>query len=58
MSKKQDVVSQSSAETEYKAMAHTACEMMWLMNLMLELDFKRSETMPMHCDNQSAIYIA
>jgi len=27
-SKKQDVVSRSNAETEYKAMAHAACEMM------------------------------
>ena len=27
-SKKQDAASQSSAEVEYKALAHTACEMM------------------------------
>ena len=29
-SKKQDVVSRSSAEAEYRGMAHTTCEMMWL----------------------------
>ena len=27
-------VSYSSAETEYKAIAHTACEMMWLKSLL------------------------
>jgi len=39
-------------------MAHTACEMVWLKNLLMELDFKQPGPMPMHCDNQSAIYIA
>ena len=39
-------------------MAHTACEMVWLQNLLMELSFKQSEPMPIHCDNQSAIYIA
>ena len=57
-SKKQDVVSRSSAEAEYKAMAHTACEMVWLKNLLMELGFRQPEPMPMQCDNQSVIYIA
>ena len=57
-SKKQDVVSRSSAEAEYKAMVHTECEMMWLKNLLMELSFRQFGLMPMHCDNQSAIYIA
>ena len=30
---------------------------MWLKNLMIELDFRHHGPMPMHCDNQSAIYI-
>jgi len=37
--KKQDVVSRSSAEAEYRAMTHTTYEMMWLKNLLLEFDF-------------------
>jgi len=36
-SKKQDVVSRSSAQAEYRVMTHTACEMMWLKNLIMEL---------------------
>ena len=44
--KKQDV-SRSSAEAEYKAMVYTACEMMWLKNLLLELEFRQLELMPM-----------
>jgi len=38
-SKKQDV-SRSNAKVEYRAMAYTACEMMWLKNSLLNLDFK------------------
>jgi len=52
-SKKQDIVSRLNAEAEYKAMAYTACEMVWLKNLLVQLG-----PMSMHCDNQSAIYIA
>jgi len=37
-------------------MAHTACETMWLKN-MLELDFTQPGHMPMFSDNRSAIYI-
>jgi len=39
-SNKQDVVSRSSAEAKYKAMTHTACEMIWLKNLLMKLDFR------------------
>ena len=46
-SKRQDV-SRSSA----------ACEMVWLKNLLMELDFRQPGPMPICCDNQSVIYIA
>ena len=57
-SMKQDVVSRSSAEAEYGAMAHMTCEMVWLQNLLMELGFRQPGPMPMHCDNHFAIYIA
>ena len=51
-------MSRSSAETEYRVMAYTTCEMVWLQNLLMELSFRQPGPMPMHWDNQSAIYIA
>jgi len=57
-SKKHDVVPHSSAEAEYRIMTHTACEIVWLKNLLMKLDFRQPRPMPMHYDNQSAIYIA
>ena len=38
-SKKQDVMSRSSAKADYRDMAYTACEMVWLKNLLIELGF-------------------
>jgi len=55
--KKQDVVSRSSVEAEYRDMVHIICKMVWLKNLLIELDFIQLGPMPMHCDNQSTIYI-
>ena len=36
-SKKQNVVARSSAEVEYRAMAHTACEMLWVQSLLHDM---------------------
>jgi len=49
--KKKDVVPRSSAKAKYRAMPHTACEMAWLKNLLMELGFRQSGPMPNHCDN-------
>lgn len=57
-SKKQNVVARSSAEAEYRAMAHTACEMMWVRSLLQEMSFIMSGPMRMYCDNKAAIYIS
>jgi len=56
-SKKQDI-SRFSIEAGYRGMTHTTCQMMKLMNLLLELQFKQFEPMSIFCDNQFAIYIA
>ena len=57
-SKKQTVVARSSAEAEYRAMAHTTCEVVWLRSFLEELGFRVQLPIPMHCDNQAAIHIA
>ena len=41
-SKKQSVVSRSSAVSEYRAMAQSACEIMWLHQLLAEVGMKTS----------------
>ncbi|GJY58949.1 retrovirus-related pol polyprotein from transposon TNT 1-94 [Tanacetum coccineum] len=57
-SKKQDVVSRSSAEAEYRVMALTCCEVTWLVSLLKELGIKDLEPVDLYCDNQAALYIA
>jgi len=57
-SKKQAVVARSTAEAEYRAMALSLCEMMWLKGLLKELRLLRNETMTLHCDNVAALNIA
>lgn len=57
-SKKQDVVARSSAEAEYRAMAVSLCEMIWVRGLLTELCLFRGEPIQLWCDNKSAINIA
>jgi len=57
-SKKQLVVSRSSAEAEYRAMAHGTCELLWIRSLLMELGFPVLEPSELHCDNRSAIMLA
>jgi hypothetical protein len=57
-SKKQTVVARSSAEAEYRAMAHTTCEVVWLQSFLEEIGFSVQLPMPLYCDNQAAIHIA
>ena len=48
----------STAEAEYRAMALSLCEMLWLNGLLKELRLLRTETMMLHYDNIAAINIA
>ena len=57
-SKKQWVVSRSSAESEYRAMAQSMCEIMWLHQLLMEVDIKTLVPAKLWCDNQVALHIA
>ena len=45
---KQNVVSRSSAEVEYRAMAYTACEVVWIKTFLIEIGFLLDESMSMH----------
>ena len=57
-SKKQTVVSRSSDEAEYRAMASTVAEIVWLRWLLADLGIMLPAPTPMYCDNTSAIQIA
>lgn len=57
-SKKQSVVARSSAEAEFRAMAHGICELLWLKIILTDLGIKWEGTMKLYCDNKSAINIA
>ncbi|GKD37994.1 ribonuclease H-like domain-containing protein [Tanacetum coccineum] len=57
-SKKQSVVSRSSAEAEYRALASVTCEVMWLLNLFKDLKIKTDIPVSLFYDNKAAIQIA
>ena len=57
-SKKQGTVSRSSSEAEYRAMAHVASEVTWIVRLLQELGINNLTPVTLNCDNQSAIHIA
>ncbi|CAH9133273.1 unnamed protein product [Cuscuta epithymum] len=56
--KKQSVVSRSSAEAEYRAMAVTVSEILWLRWLLRDLTVHQSSPTSLFCDNQAARHIA
>ncbi|CAN1152027.1 Retrovirus-related Pol polyprotein from transposon TNT 1-94, partial [Linum perenne] len=56
-SKKQTVVARSSAEAEYRAVAHGIQEGVWLRRVLEELKVKNTEPIQMLCDSQAAISI-
>jgi hypothetical protein len=56
--KKQDRVSKSSTEAEYRAMSTACSEIVWLRGLLAELRFPQTTSTPLHADNTSAIQIA
>jgi hypothetical protein len=57
-SKKQTVVSRSSSEAEYRALAQATCEGQWLSYLLQDLNIQHSSPIILYCDNKSALHIA
>ena len=57
-SKKQNVVSRSSAKSEYRAMTQSVSEVIWIRQLLNEIGHKILMPAKLWCDNQAAIHIA
>ncbi|XP_075074543.1 uncharacterized protein LOC142162130 [Nicotiana tabacum] len=57
-SKKQNIVSRSSAEVEYRAMAQSVCEVVWVHQLLSEVGFQTTLPAKLWCDNQAALHIS
>ncbi|XP_038986484.1 uncharacterized mitochondrial protein AtMg00810-like [Phoenix dactylifera] len=57
-SKKQSIVSRSSAEAEYRALASATCEVLLLKYLLADLKIDHSRPALLFCDSQSALHIA
>ncbi|GJX29802.1 uncharacterized mitochondrial protein-like protein [Tanacetum coccineum] len=57
-SKKQDLLSKSSSEAKYRAMAVTTSEIVWLRWLLANMVVRINHSTLLHCDNRSAIQIA
>nr|CAB3451012.1 unnamed protein product [Digitaria exilis] len=56
-SKRQPVVSRSSAEAEYRAVANGVAEASWLRQLLAELHSPLTKSTLVYCDNVSAVYL-
>ncbi|CAL2255719.1 unnamed protein product [Prunus armeniaca] len=57
-SKKQNVVSRSSAESGYKEISQGVCEILWLRWLLAKIGFRLNAATKLYYDNQSAFEIA
>ncbi|KAH9722711.1 Disease resistance-like protein DSC1 [Citrus sinensis] len=57
-SKKQSVVTRSSAESEYKALASASAEIAWIQSLFSELNIRCISAPVIWCDNMSATKLA
>ncbi|GKE00195.1 ribonuclease H-like domain-containing protein, partial [Tanacetum coccineum] len=55
--KKQASLSKSSAEAEYRSMATTTCEVMWIVNILKDLKVTNLLPAELYCDNSAAIQI-
>ena len=57
-SKKQNNVSRSSTEAEYRAMTAVVCELLWLIPLLKDFQIAHSQEALLFCDSQATIHIA
>ena len=57
-SKKQQVVSRSSTESEYRSMATVTSEVVWLIALFKTFGLNHTQPAFLYCDSKAALYIA
>ena len=57
-SKRQNTISRSSAEAEYRVVANGVAEATWLRQLLLELRHTPHRATLVYCDNISAVYLS
>ena len=57
-SKKQPIVTLSSAEAEYVAATGAACQAIWMRRMLKELNYEQEEATKIYCDNNSAIALS
>ena len=57
-SKKQQTVSRSSTEAEYRALSSTSAELDWIHQLMVFLGISQTQPPVLYCDNLSAIALS
>ena len=55
--KRQDSVSRSSTEAEYRCLSDTAAELSWIRDLLQELGFPSMKSAEAYCDNLSAVHL-
>jgi hypothetical protein len=54
-SKKQTIIARSSTEAEYRGLADTTSELLWLRWLLQDMGVSLFSATPVYCDNRSAI---
>lgn len=57
-SKRQATVALSSTEAEYMAISSAVCDVIWVKQLGDEIDAKFQTSIPIFCDNESALKLA
>lgn len=57
-SKKQLTIARSTTEAEFKALALTTCEVIWIQHLLQELGVYLASPPTLYCDNVGASYLA
>ncbi|KAL2225453.1 UNVERIFIED_CONTAM: Retrovirus-related Pol polyprotein from transposon RE1 [Sesamum indicum] len=55
--KKQTTVSRSTAESEYRSLASTVCELRWISYILSDFDVPVSLPIDLYCDNKAALHI-